>query len=291
MVQRKRLPWLLRVHQTPQPPIFHFSLLSQIATPSHNSRYKLQCFKNSSSYTDTEKPTGRCPSCPTNISTLCFSSLIKSHSAASRKLISATILTLSSGHPHPLLHIWTELPSWSSCSSLSLSDHVARGCCRVNITGSGIIYQYRRGAQVPWQRLGLTGPRTVQTVRNSACLQSLKSKHIVQAKVELPFPFDRWEGVSPPSHHPLTFHPALMIRFCSMGLSCKNPHLLWQGEIPHFLGIPLDTPGSFLLHSFHTHKRLTPVHITCTQHPPLPPWPHVHLCTPTHTDTQAGHSA
>lgn len=151
---------------------------------------------------------------------------MKSHSATSRKLISATILTLSSVHPHPLPHIWTELPSWS-CSSLSLSDHVARGCCRVNITGSGSTHQYCRGAWVPWQRSGLTGPRPVQTVRNSACLQSLKSKHTVQAKVELPFRSDRWEGVPPPSDHPIPFHLTLKMRFYSMRLSsCKNALLL-----------------------------------------------------------------
>lgn len=144
---------------------------------------------------------------------------------------------------------------------------------------------------MPWQRSGFSGPRTVQTVRNSACLQSLKPKHTVQAKVELPFPSDRWEGVPPSSDHPLPFHPALTMMFCPMGLSCKNPHFPWQGEIPHSLGISLDTPVSFLLHSFHTYEGLTLAHITHTASTkPLQP---IYTYAPmyTHTDTQAWHSA
>lgn len=97
---------------------------------------------------------------------------------------------------------------------------------------------------MPWQRSGLTGPRTVQTVRDSACLQSLKSKHTAQMKAELPFPFDRWEEVPPPLRPPplLPAHTDSEVLFC--GALQQEPSSPLERRNPAFLqGPPVMHPG------------------------------------------------
>lgn len=145
---------------------------------------------------------------------------------------------------------------------------------------------------MPWQRSGFTGPRTVQTVRDSACLRSLKSKHTVQMKAEIPFHFGRSEEEPPPPLSPppppLPAHTDCEVLLCgalqqepSSPLVRRNPTIL-QGP-------PCDAPRSVSLHRSHTHQGLTPAHTSqmqCSQNhhsPHTPTNPRTHAQTLRHS--------
>lgn len=143
---------------------------------------------------------------------------------------------------------------------------------------------------MPWQRLGLTGPRTVQTVRDSPRLQSLKSKHTAQMKAELPFPFGRREEVLPSDHH-LPFLPASTASCCSVGLSSRNPpspparrNPTFPEELPRYAREFLT---AHLLHSPRADPCPRRTH-TASAKPLQPMYTYVH--TYTRTDTQAQRS-
>lgn len=119
---------------------------------------------------------------------------------------------------------------------------------------------------MPWQRSGFTGPRTVQTVRDSACLQSLKSKHTVQMKAEIPFHFGRWEEETPPLSPPppLPAHTDREVLLC--GAFQQEPSTpLVRRNSTILQGPPCDAPRSVLLHRSRTHQGLTPAHTSYMQ--------------------------
>jgi len=89
-----------------------------------------------------------------------------------------------------------------------------------------------------------------------------------------------------PSDHHLPFLLAPMVRCCSMGLSSRNPHLLWQGELPISSSISHNTPTSFWLHRFRTHQGLTPAHIAHTRPLPNHCSPRTPTCPSTHAQTR-----
>lgn len=145
---------------------------------------------------------------------------------------------------------------------------------------------------MPWQRSGLTRPRTVQTVRNSACLRSLKSKHTAQTKAELPFQFDRWEEVPPPLWPPpplpsrtdgeVLLHRALQQKPPSP-LASRNPTFL--RDLPRYT-------QEFLTAQLPYWPRAEP----CPHHTHTAPAKslqptYTYIPTYTLTDTQARHSA
>lgn len=61
-----------------------------------------------------------------------------------------------------------------------------------------------------------------------------------------------------------------------MGFSSRNPHLLWQGEIPLSSRISQDTTRVFSLQSSCIHQGLAPAHTTHTQSPCQISAAHVH---------------
>lgn len=92
---------------------------------------------------------------------------------------------------------------------------------------------------MPWQTSGLYGPKTVQTIGDSACLSGLKSKQREQMEAELPSPLGKWEKVLPPLLPP---PPCPACAAALWGHKCPCPEHVQPGAHGGYEGAGIPKP-------------------------------------------------